>query len=610
MGIRDGVKVHPISSGGTNDIYLNYGSISAKRKETTLELTFSKMQLESAFSGSGYFWFWLGIWPYLIFKDASGGAIGYYRPAVKKANITGDEVTFAAAEGGEFSRNTIKEAGSLFIKPYEAYNGNWTWAIGTGAAPNNGLTSLTINTDDKKNVTGYTLTIDLTNLCQGDGSITHKDDGTTTYPSTKEVDSAKLSKISKVTFKLDTWSFNAASPEGDAAWGGCECTDHSTDNVATITNDISFYTEITAGTISIVDNGNNTFTVSGNNGSGGINNALNSGTLNTVLNIEGVSFSLVDVDTNDTLAGTTDGDKFSRTYKISDPNDKIGEDGVITVTSTLTNVPSQSKDSNKYAEDEKEIKFYKAPKWNKNTANLTFTSGDSGQYNNRPRLKKPLKWAWTGATPGNTASHNVIRGYQIYICNGGGGIDKAVGLYPYRGKFTLNSGNTSPGAKVFETSTNDSAGAYAYVINRGTTNNTLVTDGSGNISFTPIDLGFASKNICYCRVRPFSYWGNRVATKELGSDGNKATYTQYAKNYGPWLIGICTADGSDTTATYIKGTQCVLSNGAVVWVRVDTNGDGTPDTWKEGTVYVYHNNKWKEAEGVYVRNGSKWKEST
>lgn len=564
-------QVHKFEKKSTNYIALEYDLSVERTNLATLKLNFTNIKLvqPSKYTNAAgeevdnenTFSFWLGIWPKVVLKNGSTPVYTH------EVTVIGAEKNYMTDVGKR--PVIINRDKALIIKPY-IQNHKWTSYSSDAYADNDGDTS-------------FELELDLSDL---------------TETQQKNIDTAEL--------VFQCYSFHAYL-NSTTAWGGCPCDDHL-EKVKNIP--IEFSTPITAGSISIVDNGNNTFTVSGKNGKGGINNALKSGTLNTVLGIEGVSFSLVDVKTNDTLAGTTNEDNFSRTYRISDPDDKIGDAGVITVTSKITNVPSQSKDKSVYAQDEKVIKFYKAPKWNKNTANLTFTSGDSGQYNNRPRLKKPLKWAWTGATPGNTASHNVIRGYQIYICNGGGGIDKAVGLYPYRGKFTLNSGNTSPGAKVFETSTDDSTGAYAYVINRGTTNNTLVTDGSGNISFTPIDLGFASKNICYCRVRPFSYWGNRVATKELSSDGNKATYTQYAKNYGPWLIGICTADGSDTTATYIKGTQCVLSNGAVVWVRVDTNGNGVPDTWKEGTVYVYHNNEWKEAEGVYVREGSKWKEST
>lgn len=568
------VQVHKFDSGSTNYIELNYKVTGTRPNLNTLNISFTNLSLSmpakytnssgEKVDNEGTFSYWLGVWPKIVLKNGSKKVYTY---DFQIDDITNGTHTFDDGRGTRKVLSNLNKA--LVVKPY-IQNHKWT------------------------SYTGDHTTLDIPINLSG-----------LTESQKKGIDTAEL--------YVQCYSFHCCVKKSGSyeSWGGCPCADHNEDTSTDLP--IEFWTEISAGSIDIVDNGNNTFTVSGKNGKGGINNALKSGTLNTVLGIEGVSFSLVDVETNDTLAGTTNEDNFSRTYRISDPDDKIGDAGVITVTSKITNVPSQSKDKSVYAQDEKVIKFYKAPKWNKNTANLTFTSGDSGQYNNRPRLKKPLKWAWTGATPGNTASHNVIRGYQIYICNGGGGTNKAVGLYPYRGKFTLNSGNTSPGAKVFETSTDDSTGAYAYVINRGTTNNTLVTNGSGNISFTPIDLDFASKNICYCRVRPFSYWGNRVATKELGSDGNKATYTQYAKNYGPWLIGICTADGSDTTATYIKGTQCVLSNGAVVWVRI--HDPAYPDNpnklkWAEGTVYVYHDSEWKEAEGVYVRDGGKWKEST
>lgn len=554
-------QVHKFESDSTNYIALEYDLSTERPDLNTLKLNFTNIKLVQPskytndegeeVDNQTTFSFWLGIWPKVVLKN---GSTPVYTHEVQ---VIGEEKNYMTDVG---KRPVISNRDkALIVKPY-IQNHTWTSYNSDAYADNDEDTS-------------FELKLDLSDL---------------TEPEKKSIDTADL--------YFQCYSFHAYL-NSTTAWGGCPCNDHS-EKVKNIPADFS--TPITAGSVSIVDNGNNTITVSGTNGAKGINNAIAASSLevklgSTVLSSSRANNDLIEADTATTKASQ---DTFSYTYTITASG---------TITAELTN--TGNKGDTVTASDTEDVKFYTPPKW-KNAAKLTFDSGDEGQYNDRPRLKKPLKWTWSGAEAGNTEDHNVIRGYQIYICNGGGGTDKAVGLYPYRGKFTLNSGNTSPGAKVFETSTNNSAGAYDYVINRGTTNNTLVTDGSGNISFTPKDLGFASKNICYCRVRPFSYWGNRVATIELDSDGNKADYTQYAKNYGPWLIGICTADGGDNTATYIKGTQCILSNGAVVWVRVDTNGDDIPDTWKEGTVYVYHNGEWKEAEGVYVRDGSKWKEST
>jgi hypothetical protein len=570
-------KIHPISAGGTNPIYIDLGRDAASgvtelqpisldhSNKNKLKITFNNIHIRLT---TGHFNYWIGVWPRyrLTYKNASNQnktkTVSYTVKGTKQVVTLGDGTTY-----NTWHRQNSQKA--LIIKDAT------TWYASTVSRVNaTSKVSFASNT--------YTEEISLTNE-EGKG-------------------------LFKLEIDFDVYSFHTPGGTGSIDQWGCTCADHKEVDFQTVSSGLVYWTSVSAGSASIADNGNNSFTITANTGSGGINNNLHLNRIFYKIVPSGTSADSISYTYDDdydftsstktmtkTISGTCTVYTFVRTYgtKYGTPASPGGD---------ARNKADSSTDS-------QVVKFYIAPKW-KSTANLTFTSGDSGQYNNRPRLKKPLKWTWTGAVAGNTEDHNVIRGYQIYICNGGGGTDKAVGLYPYRGDFTLNSGNTSPGAKVFETSTNNSAGAYDYVINRGTTNHTLVTDGSGNISFTPIDLDFASKNICYCRVRPFSYWGNRVATKELDSDGNKADYDQYAKNYGPWLIGICTADGSDDTATYIKGTQCILSNGAVVWVRVPKPDDADTLEWKEGTVYVYHGGGWKEAEGVYVRNGSKWKEST
>jgi hypothetical protein len=358
----------------------------------------------------------------------------------------------------------------------------------------------------------------------------------------------------------------AGCPECDAGPGPRPANDNvgsiSTTNSFTIeAADIpDYWTSITKGDISITDNGNNTFTVSGKNGKGGFNNALNSGTLNTVLGIEGVSFSLVDVSTNDPLAGKTDEDDFSRTYRISDPDDKIGDAGVIKVTSTITNVPSQSADGTVVDKDEKVIKFYKVP--NPPTSIWYVSNGKSSASDGtfKPRLKDELSWRWTGASPGNKSSS--ITGYKIYI---------------YKNEVDAGADGTAfyltaPSSEADSSITNEPSdnGTPGHKIETNLTSDTRL-----NFKFIPKDEGFVNNDKCICRVFSGTTWGDNSIHYSAGRLG-----------------------------------ECILKNGAVVWIKIPKPDD--PDTleWKEGTVYIHNGSTWKEAEGVYVHDGSGWEEAT
>lgn len=215
------------------------------------------------------------------------------------------------------------------------------------------------------------------------------------------------------------------------------------------------------------------------------------------------------------------------------------------------------------------LKYYKIPN---NPTSIWYISDSKEKSTDtkystnalKPKVKKELAWNWAGATPGN--SNSSITGYRIFI---------------YKNEVTSGTDGTSMHISSAKSDADSSVtpvtvedtGTRGHEIETTQTNN---TSDNLNFKFVPKDAGFAANDTCCCRVFSVTTWGD--GTEHYSSGGIRL--------------------------------DCVLKNGAVVWVRVDTNGDGTPDTWKEGTVYVYHNNKWKEAEGVYVHDGSKWKEST
>ena len=493
----------------------------------------------------------------------TGGFTTYYKddPTVKVSFTVTAERTSNSSASVDLKFSNISMTASdkfdYYIRAFVSKNSTDVTdrAALNGADPNDyqtGTKKLITAPEEVRSASGWTLTDSDMTLTYG--NLTDNTSSITIYLKTQ----AGCNECESGGKKLDTTLGTTSNGENVKDVGYLRTTNSFTIAAADIPD---YWTSITKGEISITDNGNNTFTVSGKNGKGGFNNALESGTLNTTLGIEGVSFSLVDVDTNDALAGKTDEDKFSRTYKISDPDNKIGDAGVIKVTSTITNVPSQSTDGTVVAKDEKVIKFYKVP--NPPTSIWYVSNGKSSASDGtfEPRLKKELSWRWTGASSGNSSSS--ITGYKIYI---------------YKNEVVAGASGTAfnlknPSSEADTSITNEPSdkGTPGHKIETTLTINTRL-----NFKFIPKDEGFVNNDKCICRVFSATTWGD-----------NSIHYS----------------------TTGVLG-ECTLKNGAVVWVRTPKSSTDSTLVWKEGTVYVYHEGRWQEAEGVYVRSGGQWKEST
>lgn len=212
----------------------------------------------------------------------------------------------------------------------------------------------------------------------------------------------------------------------------------------------------------------------------------------------------------------------------------------------------------------------------------------------KPKLKDLLMWKWSGATNGTGAAANPY-GFRVYVHKiakkditdppsintetPGNTIDlTGITLYEIE-----NEGKSTEALETY-TSTETSKGrtdTYGFYCD------IPYVSGESNdaqFGFIPKDLGFSAGDLCYCEVFTYNTWG----------DGKR----RYSKK-----------SATDTKYVPIIGA-CNIFNGATVWVRVPDPKDSTKLKWAEGTVYVYHDGGWKEAEGVYVRNGGKWKEST
>jgi hypothetical protein len=185
----------------------------------------------------------------------------------------------------------------------------------------------------------------------------------------------------------------------------------------------------------------------------------------------------------------------------------------------------------------------------------------------KPKVKKELAWNWAGATSGN--SNSSITGYRIFI---------------YKNEVESGTDGTSMHISSAKSDA-DSSVTPVTVEDTGTrgheieTTQTTNTSDNLNFKFVPKDAGFAANDTCCCRVFSVTTWGD--GTEHYSSGGIRL--------------------------------DCVLKNGAVVWVRIHDPAypdDPTKLKWAEGTVYVHNGSAWKEAEGVYVRKGGQWKEST
>lgn len=386
----------------------------------------------------------------------------------------------------------------------------------------------------------------------------------------------------------------------------CPCSTHGE---AIKNGTFTLWTDVNAGSIDIVDNGDNTFTIDATSGSAGIGNDVH---LNSIFykivpsGTEANSISYTSDDDYDFTSGTKTMTKtisgpctvyaFVRTYG--------------TEYGTPANPGGDVRNKADSATDSQGVSYYTFPT---PPTKIWINTGKAAQYPNniktslpaindgtnqltannacKPRNKEILMWKWDGATKGGGAA--AIDGFRVYIHKIAKGTtgspatktpDNTINL---SGKTLYEIENEGKSTEALDTytSTETSKGSNTMY---GFYCDIPYVSGEANdaqFGFIPKDLGFNAGDLCYCEVFTYNTWG----------DGDR----RYSK-----------ASITDTDYVPIIGA-CNIFNGATVWVRVPRNPP-TDNTlvWKEGTVYVYNGSTWKEAEGVYVRDGGKWKEST
>lgn len=352
----------------------------------------------------------------------------------------------------------------------------------------------------------------------------------------------------------------------------CPCPAHAVSVDAT-----SLFGPISPGKVTaITDNGNETITIKGVLPTDGTNNPVTSSKLTVVFKNATLDGSQVGSTVKKILIGSSGSTNDGKAFEGSTGITITIPDGALLAEVDLSSEGKVGTLGGFIVLTSGNISFGKP-----NPPTKLSYSSTGGKF----RLKDNLTWTWSGATNGHNAR---VDGYRIFIYKNGD-TNTADKNYAIKNPIKL------------DTSIGETAAGTPYVEKAITSTNYATDPKEASLTFNPKDdvIGttdatkFKSGDRCYCRVFSYAKWGENIHYSEKS------------------LLGVVKSAGTNNdTIIYITGTPCTLKNAATVWVRVDTNGDGTPDTWKEGTVYVYHNNKWKEAEGVYVHDGSKWKEST
>jgi hypothetical protein len=228
------------------------------------------------------------------------------------------------------------------------------------------------------------------------------------------------------------------------------------------------------------------------------------------------------------------------------------------------------------------------------------------QKNNaiKPRLKDILMWKWKGFSNGTNAP---VAGFRIYTYKGTAHDGKTT---TPDNSATIPLNDESKYMAYALKITNSDATGESNAIKDITRANIVATGTTSRKRYYDIEYTDVSKKLGYAQ---FGYYPNSLEFV----DGE--ALTGYSNSVTDHSGSLCTCnvytyaywgDGTQHfSADYLEG-QCYVYNGAVVWVRVPDPKDSTKLKWAEGTVYVYHNGGWKEAEGVYVRKGGQWKEST
>lgn len=309
----------------------------------------------------------------------------------------------------------------------------------------------------------------------------------------------------------------------------------TTGNVTTATKDanVLYHTSVGTGTVSISDNGNNSFTISGTKGANGTNNnSTGTFTWGYTNSYEQGNF-------------TSTGSAYSL------PTNSTG--ATVTVYAKTYTTGAWSGNTATTATDTEAIKFYKAP-----SDPGAPTLAASSYKNSRLTVKKDWTFTWTAATAANTSSP--VKGYRIRLNING--VDQT-GLVAESGSNRIFK-NTTTNSKAF--------------LDRETTSTTIV--------FNPLDFGIKAKDTV--KVTVYAYAKNKDGDVSWTTTGTANNTT-----YSLWSGGGSTPASSSNYTVQNAGVVTIKTTSGwkegVVMVKTDTG-------WKEAdVVYVYTGTEWKES---------------
>lgn len=561
-GSTNFVGIHGVTE-GSPDFNLNYKSVTASRVGTSIQIDIKGLCLYLRYGSSAtFFGYYYGVWPEVTYGVAGDESTHKLIQAHRKELIT---------SGDRKDSYYIHAENAVIFKPISGYSwSDSTNSNKTGFCPKDNTTwDATITVSGVPNNTNFV-------------NIAFRGDSFTGY------------------IYSNTKDANGTTMAAGTYMGGCPCASHE-GNIGNASIEV-FWTGISGGSVSARDNNYNQLQITGTNFTKGTNNDIKSSNLQiTFKDSANNSLNTATAKTPYIVSvGTTSKATFSKSVKITDVVATTDLSKVAKATVKLVGEGNRGDTLEKSTTPANTSIVYHTPpkapsKMWINTGKITdypdnikssykkdATSSQTENDALKPRTKELLMWKWSGYAAGTNSD---IAGFRVFIYKNSTACTKGSSVQiskPY-GINTTKNGDGSITETLVEigsavTGSND----LGYYCDIGVD---LVNENNTQFGFIPINESFSSKDTCTCKVYTYSYWGSDSTTKHFSDNDFNSTLD--------FIIGTCT-----------------LFNSAVVWVRVDTDGDGTPDTWKEGTVYVYHDSEWKEAEGVYVRNGGKWKEST
>lgn len=302
-------------------------------------------------------------------------------------------------------------------------------------------------------------------------------------------------------------------------------------------------------TVAITDNGNNTFTISGNVATNGTNT------------YEGSTAVFYTTNGNTPSTGDDSGNGYETngTVKVQFLGMSTGTPyttGAIGISATRT-VKALTKSAFTLRADtsvwvgskqtsviSKSITFY-AP-----TNPGTPTLDSSSLKNNKLTIKKNWKYTWTAATVGGGKMS--IKGYRIRIYKNGSLVKGITRTSADSAKYDITLGRNDKGTNEY------------LDISFGT---------ARSITFNPVTLGFAPNNTV--QVGIFAWIVDGRGSTVWSGNGNSQVWS--------------------ATSKVVRDGIVHIHNGS---------------SWTEGQVYVHNGTTWVEADVVKVHDGSSWKESS